>query len=288
MQKPQERMPRDRLLIQESLKKVAEGPDALMKWAAEHYYEIDQKFINILRKMIKYSQDANNTESSKLFQFLDSCFTKMFNFSENSDTITVSNDNVRHLLEKSGEFLRKGKPQEAIRNLQAISIYLAHNPHPSYYAVVDANLGIAYAQLGFKEKAVEYLDRAIQSCRSDKDKEKILANVGTIYRDLHQYDDAIQKYQEALEIARKREDREMVAIHLSGLALVNIDRKNLEEAFNYEQEAYEIAQKLDNKPLLQDCLTKLAMIMAIKGDKEKCKELCEKGLSLMAEGGEKK
>jgi len=49
-------IPRDRELVQESLKKIAEGPTALMAWAKEHADEIDQQFMNQLRKMIEYSE----------------------------------------------------------------------------------------------------------------------------------------------------------------------------------------------------------------------------------------
>ena len=170
-------MPQDRRLIQESLDKVSEGPEALMKWAKEHYNEIDQKFINLLRKMIEYTKNSGQEELSKTFVFLDTCFSKMFDFHDQIEQDAITKDNVKQFIEKSSKFLNEGRPKKAISILNAVSIFLAHVPNRYYQSIVESNLGTAYSQVGQLEKGLRYFENAYKLVQSDSDRKKVLTNI---------------------------------------------------------------------------------------------------------------
>lgn len=280
-----EGMPRDRRLIQESLKEVSKGPKALMEWASKHYDEIDQEFINLLRKMITYAKEHGENELHKTFEFLDTCFCKMFDFNEISGTIAVTEENCKEHINKALGFLKVGKARESLQIFRAVSMFLKHNPKLPYHGIVHANMGIAYAQLNLKEKAIDRLIEAQKYELNDTEKGKLFGNMATIYRDLGQYTEASVACETGLEIAKKREDKEMEIVHLNNMALIKLDIKELEESYLIQQNAYKLAKDLGYEKVIQDCTTRLAMLTALRGDTKKCEKLCKEGLASIEKTG---
>jgi tetratricopeptide (TPR) repeat protein len=262
------------------LKKVKEGPQAFMAWASEHSQEIDQEFINILRKMVEYTEATQEKELSKVFKFLESCFCKMFPFPENTGNIAICKENYKQHTDKAIQLLKQGKARDAIYMFQTLSFFLAHHPELPYEALLSANMGIAYAQLNLKEKAIQCLTRASELSMNDVDKEKVLANLGTLCRDLKEFDKALLYYQKALEISVQRQDKEMQINHLNSLAIVQLDTNYLAQSLVFQEKAYALAKELEERAVLQDCTTRLALITALIGQTERSKELCSAGLKL--------
>ncbi len=276
----QHRIPQDRRLIQESLEKIGQGPQALMHWAAENYRYIDQEFINLLRKMIEYArQTPEHGDLLPIFEFLERCFCKMFDFSE-SETISVTKDNFKAHLSKAIALLKQAKPDQALHILRALSLFTSQHSEIAYQPQLYANMGIAHAQLHNREKAIEYLHKACQLSNSEQQKQEILSNLGTVYRDNHDLNQARQHHQQALEIADKLEQPQMRLVHLNNLALVQLDSGNAEQAMSLQEQAYAIAKQLGNARVLQDSLTRLAVLSAIAGDVDRCREMCKQGLAL--------
>lgn len=276
-----EQIPIDRWLIQESLQKVQEGSDALMKWAQKNSHHIDQKFMNQLNKMIKYSRKENNEQRAKVFEFLKKCFEKMFNFDILYEPMTISQDNLKKSINEATQLLKQGKTKSSISILEGVMLFLKQYPDENYQAVVEANLGIAYAQINVKDKAVQHLQNAIRLKLDDNSKEKVLANFGTVLRGLQKYEPALDYFQQAYEISKKRNDREMQCIYLTNIALVHFDKKDLSKSLKIQEEAYKVAKKIENKKMINDCMTRLAVINALKGNHEISKELCQEALDLL-------
>ena len=287
MQK-EERIPLDRWLIQESLKKAAEGPQALMEWATENYSRIDHKFMNQLRKMEEYAHKQNDEKQAKMFEFLQRCFFKMFDFEALMEPVAITKENFKQNFAKANTLLKQGKAKAAIPMLQALLLFVTHNSGFPYQALLNANMGIAFAQLKAHEQAIFHLERAAIEPLKDIQQEKVRANLGTIYRDLKDFPSSVEQHLKALELAQKRGDYSMQFVHLNNIALVHLDQKHLDHALDYQHQAYDIALKLENNRLIHDCVTRLAVIYGLKGDNDLCQKFCSEGLAMVAKDAQKK
>lgn len=275
----EDHIPQDSWLIRESLQKVTEGPQALMQWAQEHHDYIDSKFMRLLEKMIEYAKKNNNPQHEQTFSFLKNCFEKMFDFSD-SAPIAVSRENFAEIWQQASQKLQQGKAQAAMKTFETLSVFLAHHPDLKYQTQLHANLGIAYAQLNYKEKSIAHLQKALAISSPGLQKEKILANLGTVYRDQKQLVQAFTSYQQAFNIAEERHDLQMQVIHLNHMALTKLDERDMEQAIAYQQQACTLARQLANSRLLQDSLTRMALLMGLSGQPQRCQEICQEALQL--------
>ena len=280
MENPQEKMPIDRWLVQECFKQIALGPKAFMNWASGHAILIDQKFVNQLKKMAEFSRKNNQEEQATAFEFLEKCINKMFDLEAFTEPVTVTEENFTKNYETALELLKKNKARYAIPYFQALLFFLNHKPNPNIQGVMHANMGIAFAQIGNREKGIEHMKSALELPLSESDQEKIYANLGTIYRDMENFSLSLEYHQKALDIARKQIHKDSEFVHLSNVALLYLDKKELDKSLLCQKEALEIAKKFQNQTWIKDCMAKIAMLYALQGDKEHCKEFCEKGLSV--------
>ena len=280
MENSQERMPVDRWLVQESFKHIAQGPKVFRNWALSHASLIDQKFINQLKKMIDFSRKNNNEEQAKAFEFLEKCINKMFDLAAFLEPISVTSENFQKNYETGLDFLKNNKAKYSIPYFHALILFLNQTANNHNQGILYANLGIAYIQTGNKEKGIEHLKNSLQFPLLEKEQEKVYANLGTAYRDMGKFPLSLEFHRKALELAQKNNAKESEFIHLSSLALVYLDQKEIKESLTCQKDALEIAKALQNTSWLKDCMTKIAVLYALQGDKEQCKEFCEKGLAL--------
>lgn len=278
MSKP-ENLPQDRVTIQEALQKIGEGPQAFMEWARQH--PVDNKFMNLLGKMVDYTERQGKQELHRTFAFLQSCFQKVWNLSEQTGMIAVGPENFREMWDKASKYMQRGKSREAAMVWEGIALFLVAQPNQKYQVMVDANLGVAYAHMKQNDKAISYLQKALQQpTLSAAEQQKVWANLGTVYRDMGNGDKALESYQHALEIAKQEHDVAMQISHWQSLALVRLDRGELAQAKTYQEEACTLAANLGNQRLHQDALTRLALLIGMQGDGVKCKQLCEMALQI--------
>lgn len=272
-------------MVQESLSKAAEGPESFMEWVKEHREKIDSKFMAMLDKMAKYSQDHSSPQVARAFAFLKSSFDKVSDL-PGPLPMAVTPDNFRAVWQEAGDYLRAGKPNRALHLFEGISLYLAQHPDLPLIPLLYANLGIAYAQTGQKQKAAEYLRHALVENLKPREKEKILANLGTVYMDSGDLPAARECYVKALAIAGEHRDPGMQIAYLNHLALIAVERKNLEEAVGYQEQSCSLAEETGNRRALQDSLTRLALLADLQGDRQKCEELCRRALSLSSQSSQ--
>lgn len=274
-------IPKDAQLVQESLRKVAEGPEALMQWAKEHQDQIDAKFINMLGKMARYANRTNKPEIAKAFTFLQSCFDKMFDLPPAQSTLAITAENFRQVWQEAAGYLRQGKPNRALTVLEQLSVFFSQHPEFKCQSLLDANFGAAYAQLQQPDKAIKYLRAALTGELGPLEREKVLANLGTVYITTGDLPQALDCYSEAIAVAEQRGDLLMQIGHRQNLAVIYLEQKNLQRALSQQQQACELAEKTGDKRILQDSLTRLALLTEISGDYQKCAQLCKRALELL-------
>ena len=275
-------MPLDSWLIQESLKKIAKGPEALMEWAKEHHEYIDIKFMNMLDKIEEYSQKSN-PKMAKLISFLKTCFHKMFDFSEEA-IIVVSEQNFENIWKKANLLSQQGKAKSALKVLQSISIFLAHHPSTERQALLHANMGTAYAQLKKNKRAIVHFREALKLMPTKGPAQgKIHANLATVYREESNFDAAFKNYRTALQIAKNTKDIHLQICYFENLSLVSLDKKILPDAIHYQRQARKLAEKIGNRMLKQDTMTRLALLLQMSGEIEECQKLCQEALQLSTE-----
>lgn len=274
-------LPKERRLIQESLKKLAEGPEHFMKWAASQP-QLDQKFFFRLLKLVEYAQKENKPEIARMLQVLKTSFQKMFNFVEIPEAVAVTADNIRETWKQATSYLEQNHSAEALRLLEAISLLWAHHPNLFPRALLDANIGIAYAQLKQWDKATTFLQKALQDASLSQDcKDKVLYNQANVYRNTGDSSKALSCYEQALASAKTRQDSQMQLVIYHNLAIMSLDQNHLQQAILYAEEARRISSQLGNKELLCDAITRLAFLSGMAGDMQKCHELSQQGLALL-------
>jgi tetratricopeptide (TPR) repeat protein len=149
-------------------------------------------------------------------------------------------------------------------------------------AIIDANIGISYAQIHNTQQAIQHLQKAIESTElPEESKEKICSNLANVYQNTKQYKEAIKYHQLAIQKAEERNDKRMQSIHLSNLALVYLDQKDIENAIKTQKQSYDISMKLGALDILKDNMTKLAMLHGINNQPDLCRKYCEQGLLLL-------
>lgn len=282
MKQKEEIMPLDRRIIQDSLVHIAQGPEAFMKWVSDNYKQFDQKFLNQLRKMTEYSQKNGQEKEHKLFQFLENCFYKTLGKQGFSELSAITKENFIFHLQQANNLLKKELFAQAIPLYQALLAFLDLEKNNMHRAIIDANLGICYSQSGNTAQAIEHLKKAINSPDLPEEaKEKVCSNLGNIFRNSSQFNEALEYHQQAVQYAQSRQDQRMECIHLSNLALVYLDLKELEKAIQIQKQAHDIAMKMGALDLLKDSMTRMAMLHGINNDMELCQKYCQQGLMLL-------
>ena len=118
------------------------------------------------------------------------------------------------------------------------------------------NLGLAYYSLGQYQRAIDYLQQALEIARAIGDRNGeggCLGNLGSAYDSLGQYQRAIDYHQQPLEIARAIGDRkgEANARFNLGLELENVKQKS--EAIDAYDNARQIYETIGLDADVQDC-----------------------------------
>lgn len=113
------------------------------------------------------------------------------------------------------------RPEVSI-NLNNISNIPANSDTSGGDRIVEAttlnNLGLAYNDLGEKQKAKEYFNQALPLFRALGDRPReatALTNIGLVYNDLGNQQQAIEYYNQALHLRREVGDRQQEALTLN-------------------------------------------------------------------------
>ncbi|MCC3406054.1 MAG: CHAT domain-containing protein [Microcoleus sp. PH2017_10_PVI_O_A] len=128
------------------------------------------------------------------------------------------------------------------------------------------NIGLAYNDLGDKQKAREYFDRALTLFRAMGDRPKeatALTNIGLVYNDLGNQQQALGYYKQALHLRRKVGDRRGEALTLNNIGVVYSELGEKQKAQEYFNQSLPLFRAVGDRP--GEALT-LYNIANIKGN----------------------
>ncbi|MEG4518135.1 CHAT domain-containing protein [Microcoleus sp. AT9b-C5] len=129
------------------------------------------------------------------------------------------------------------------------------------------NIGLAYNDLGEKQKAKEYFNQALPLFRAVGDRAKeatTLTNIGLVYSDLGEKQTALDYYKQALDLRQKAGDRRGEALTLNNTGTTYSELGKQQEAEEYFNQALPLFRAVGDRP--GEALT-LYNIANIKGDR---------------------
>ncbi|MGB3265164.1 MAG: CHAT domain-containing protein [Microcoleus sp.] len=133
-----------------------------------------------------------------------------------------------------------GDRPEASINLNSLSNLPANSDTSLGDRTVEAttlnNIGLAYNDLGEKQKAKEYFDGALRLFRAVGDRAKeatALTNIGLVYNDLGNQQQALDYYNQALHLRRETGDRRSEALTLNNIGVSYSELGQKQKAAEY-------------------------------------------------------
>jgi tetratricopeptide (TPR) repeat protein len=153
------------------------------------------------------------------------------------------------------------------------------------------NLGIAYAELGQVERALEYYQQALEISRETGDQSgesRDLGNLGIAYRHLGQLERAIGYHEQALEIAREIGDRNGEGGHLGNLGTAYRHLGQVGLAIEYYEQALEISRETGDRNEEGNHLGNLGNAYYSLGQVERAIEYHEQALEIRREIGDRR
>ncbi|MEG4005183.1 CHAT domain-containing protein [Microcoleus sp. Pol11C1] len=129
------------------------------------------------------------------------------------------------------------------------------------------NIGLAYNDLGEKQKALEYFNQALPLFRAMGDRAKeatTLTNIGLVYSDLGEKQTALDYYKQALDLRQKAGDRRGEALTLNNTGTTYSELGKQQEAEEYFNQALPLFRAVGDRP--GEALT-LYNMANIKGDR---------------------
>ncbi|MEG4196744.1 CHAT domain-containing protein [Microcoleus sp. Pol12A5] len=164
-----------------------------------------------------------------------------------------------------------GDRPEASINLSNISNIPAYSDTPLGDRTAEAttlnNIGLAYNDLGEKQKAKEYFNQALPLFRAMGDRAKeatTLTNIGLVYSDLGEKQTALDYYKQALDLRQKAGDRRGEALTLNNTGTTYSELGKQQKAEEYFNQALPLFRAVGDRP--GEALT-LYNMANIKGDR---------------------
>jgi CHAT domain-containing protein/tetratricopeptide (TPR) repeat protein len=138
------------------------------------------------------------------------------------------------------------------------------------------NLGWAYQSMGELDRALELFTEAetqSQHYGLVKDQQIWLANLAAIQVNRRNLDGAEASYRKALEITRQLENKQQIALNLTGLVSIMLERDRLADAHTYNQEALALKRAIGDRESELYSLLSEAEIAAKRHDRVRSEEM---------------
>jgi tetratricopeptide (TPR) repeat protein len=156
-------------------------------------------------------------------------------------------------------------------------------------AIYYNNLGLAWQDKGDLDKAIDYLEKALEIDLklSGEENPKIATyynNLGLAWKDKGDLDKAIEYFEKALKIGLKLfgEENPSIATYYNNLGLVWLDKGNLDNAIEYLEKALKIDLKLsgEENPKVATYYNNLGLTWQDKGNMDKAIDYFKKALKI--------
>jgi CHAT domain-containing protein/tetratricopeptide (TPR) repeat protein len=145
------------------------------------------------------------------------------------------------------------------------------------------NIGAVYSDLGRKNEALEYYEKAltIQKVIGDRDGESTtLNNIGRVYDTLGQKKKALEYYEKALTISQAVGDRDGMATTLNNIGKVYSDLGQKQNALEYYEKALPIQKAVGDREGEAATLNNIGGVYYSFDQKQKALEYYEKALPI--------
>jgi tetratricopeptide (TPR) repeat protein len=182
-------------------------------------------------------------------------------------------------------------PEQHIAWLHAALSAACRMGDKEYQSYHLGNLGLAYADLGQVEKAIDHYQQALVIAREIGDRRgegNALGNLGLAYADLGQVDKAIDYHQQALLIAREIGDRRGEGNTLGNLGLAYANLGQVDKGIEIFQQVLAIARETGDRLGEGTCLGNLGAAYGDLGQAEKAIDLLQQALLIAREIGDRR
>ncbi|MEG3917858.1 CHAT domain-containing protein [Microcoleus sp. T3_A4] len=205
-----------------------------------------QQALNYYKQALSGSQTVGDRQMQALI--LNNIGAFYYALGEKQQAIDYYNQ-VLSLIREMGD-----RPEASI-NLSNISNLPANSDTSLGDRTAEAttlnNIGLAYNDLGEKQKAKEYLNQALPLFRAMGDRTKeatILNNIGLVYYDLGEKQTALDYYKQALDLRQKAGDRRGEANSLNNVGNTYSELGKLEKAEEYFNQALPLFRTVGDRP----------------------------------------
>ena len=161
-------------------------------------------------------------------------------------------------------------------------------PQPGQAACIYINLGAVYRTVGQMEQARTHLERALNMCREEGNREGeswALNNLGRVYSIVGKRQQAREYFEQALQICRELEDRGEEVMNLNSLAGVHRALVQREKSLDYCKQALNISREIGDHEEEGTALSQLGEVYSALGKKKQAQGYYEQALQLYMEVG---
>ena len=224
-----------------------------------------------------------DTERAHILRVIDRCQTQ--------DDWQAVNDLVWVVAAQEGYLDIRGYWTERVTALTA-GIHAARQLGKRYDEGAHLNhLGLAYANLGQEDQAIESYEQALTIAREVGDRRgegADLGNLGVAYAALGQMDQAIEFYEQALMISRELGDRRGEGADLGNLGAAYYHLGQVDQAIAYYEQALTLARELGDRRNEGNQLGNLGLAYAALGQIGQAIAYYEQALTLAREIGDRR
>ncbi len=163
-------------------------------------------------------------------------------------------------------------------------------PQPGQAVCIYINLGAVYRTVGQMEQARTHLERALNMCREEGNREGeswALNNLGRVYSIVGKRQQAREYFEQALQICRELEDRGEEVMNLNSLAGVYRALVQRKKSLDYCEQALSISREIGDREEEATALSQLGEVYSALGKKKQARGYYEQALQLYIEVGDR-
>jgi CHAT domain-containing protein len=188
---------------------------------------------------------------------------------------------LQQTLYEAGRFFER-EPRVAVQYMEAAHQLAIELKAPRKELLAAYRLGYSYDDLGEKQEALGYYEKALDLARQQNEagiEANTLNGLGLVYASLGKTETAIGLYQSSLAISRSRKDAEKETAALNNLALIyeKLDPAHARELY---QRTLDLGRETSNRDAQAAALSNLALLEARIGDPARALELGDEAMAL--------
>jgi len=209
------------------------------------------------------------------------------------DTTRISILNQLAKTAPDGEWQKYNEEVKSIaeKNINSNPAHPLKNTYLNHLAASLKRIGNNYFVKGNADKALEYLNKSLQTYKLTGDKQGIavsLNNIGLIYKSRGDILEALEYYRNSLTIMEETEDKQGVASAYNNIGIIHENQGDIIKALEYYKNSLRLKEEIGDKNGAANSFNNIGTIYKNQGDVTKALEYYNKSLRLMEETEDKK